>query len=71
MRTPSSSARASGLIAHQSAGVSFAEAAAVFYRGSAPYTTQVAAPWTLSDAAIERIEKIRSGGNLTIYPDFR
>lgn len=30
--------------------------------GTAPYTTQVAAQWMLSDAAIERIEKIRNGG---------
>jgi hypothetical protein len=35
--------------------------------GSAPYTAQVAAEWTLSDTAIERIEKMRNGGNLTIY----
>jgi len=39
--------------------------------GSTPYTTQVHAQWTLSDTAIERIEKIRDGGNLTIYPDFQ
>jgi hypothetical protein len=38
--------------------------------GTTPYTTQVAADWTLSDTAIERIEKIRNGGNLTIYPNF-
>jgi hypothetical protein len=38
--------------------------------GNTPYTTQVAAEWTLSDAAIERIEKIRDGGNLVIYPNF-
>src|SRR5207247_4271394 len=34
--------------------------------GTTPYTTQVTAQWTLSDAAIERIEKIRNGGNLGI-----
>lgn len=38
--------------------------------GATPYKSQVAAEWTLSDTAIERIEKIRDGGNLTIYPDF-
>jgi voltage-gated potassium channel len=36
--------------------------------GTSPYTTQVPAEWTLSDAAIERIEKIRDGGNLVLYP---
>lgn len=36
--------------------------------GNTPYATQVAAQWTLSDAAIERIEKIRDGGNLVLYP---
>jgi hypothetical protein len=36
-----------------------------------PYTTQVAAEWTLSDTAVERIEQIRDGGGLTIYPDFQ
>jgi hypothetical protein len=36
--------------------------------GGKPYTTQVAAQWTLSDTAVERIEKIRNGGNLTIWP---
>jgi len=39
--------------------------------GTTPYTTQVHAQWTLSDAAIERIEKIRNGGNVVIYPDFQ
>ena len=39
--------------------------------GATPYTTQVSAEWTLSDTAIERIEKIRDGGNLMIYPDFQ
>ena len=39
--------------------------------GSTPHTTQVAAEWTLLDTAIERIEKIRNGGNLIIYPDFQ
>jgi hypothetical protein len=29
------------------------------------------AKWTLSNTAIERIEKIRDGGNLTFYPDFQ
>jgi hypothetical protein len=38
--------------------------------GNTPYTTQVAAEWTLSDTAIERIEKIRDGGNITLYPTF-
>jgi len=36
--------------------------------GNTPYTTQVAAEWTLSDTAIERIEKIRDGGNIVLYP---
>jgi hypothetical protein len=36
-----------------------------------PYTTQVAAEWTLSDTAVERIEPIREGRGLTIYPDFQ
>ncbi len=31
-------------------------------RRSTPYTTQVAAEWTLSDTAVERIEQIRDGG---------
>jgi hypothetical protein len=39
--------------------------------GDTPYTTQVAAEWTLSDTAIERIEKIRDGGNVMIYPNFQ
>ena len=39
--------------------------------GDTPHTTQVAAEWTLTDTAIERIEKIRDGGNLMIYPDFQ
>lgn len=39
--------------------------------GRSPVTAQVPAEWTLSDTAIERIEKIRDGGNLTIYPDFQ
>ncbi len=39
--------------------------------GTSPVTTQVPAEWTLSDTAIERIEKIRDGGGLTIYPDFQ
>jgi hypothetical protein len=38
--------------------------------GSTPYTTQVAAEWTLSGTAVERIEQIRDGGGLMIYPDF-
>ena len=38
--------------------------------GNTPYTTQVAAEWMLSDTAIERIEKIRDGGNITLYPAF-
>lgn len=33
-----------------------------------PLTTQVYAEWTLSDTAIERIETIRDGGNLTLSP---
>jgi hypothetical protein len=37
--------------------------------GTVPYSTQMAAEWTLSDSAIERIEGIRNGGNLTIYPN--
>jgi hypothetical protein len=39
--------------------------------GESPVTTQVPAEWTLSDTAIERIEKIRDGGNLMLYPDFQ
>lgn len=39
--------------------------------GTSPVTTQVPAEWTLSDTAVERIEKIRDGGGLTIYPDFQ
>jgi len=39
--------------------------------GDTPYMTQVAAEWTLTEPAIERIEKIRDGGNLMIYPDFQ
>ena len=39
--------------------------------GNIPFTTQVAAEWTLSDTAIERIEKIRDGGNVMIYPNFQ
>ncbi len=38
--------------------------------GTTPYTTQVATQWTLSDPAIERIEKIRNGGAVTIWPSF-
>jgi hypothetical protein len=38
--------------------------------GNSPYTTRVAAEWTLSDTAIERIEKIRDGANMVIYPNF-
>jgi hypothetical protein len=36
-----------------------------------PYTTTVEAQWTLSDTAIERIEKARSGSSLTIWPNFQ
>lgn len=36
--------------------------------GNAPYKTQIFAQWTLTDAAIERIEKIRDGGSITLYP---
>jgi hypothetical protein len=36
--------------------------------GTTPYATQVAAEWPVSDAAIERIEKIRDSGNLVLYP---
>lgn len=36
-----------------------------------PVTAQVQAEWTLSDTAVERIEKIRDGGSLTFYPDFQ
>lgn len=39
--------------------------------GNTPYKTQVAAQWTLTDAAIERIEKIRDGGIITLYPSFQ
>jgi hypothetical protein len=39
--------------------------------GKPPITAQVPAEWTLSDTAIERIEKIRAGGNLMLYPDFQ
>jgi hypothetical protein len=35
-----------------------------------PYETQVATQWTLSDAAIERIEKARNGGGFTAYFNF-
>jgi hypothetical protein len=35
------------------------------------YTTQVAAEWTLSDAAAERIEQICECRGLAIYPDFQ
>lgn len=36
--------------------------------GDTPLTTKVYAEWTLSDTAIERIETIRDGGNLTLSP---
>jgi hypothetical protein len=36
-----------------------------------PYKTQVAAQWTLSDAAIERIERNRNGGAMTLWPNFQ
>jgi hypothetical protein len=36
--------------------------------GETPCTTQIAAQWMLSDTAIERIEKIRDGGALTLHP---
>jgi hypothetical protein len=39
--------------------------------GDTPYTTQIAVDWTLSDTAIERIEKIRDGGSLTMSPDLQ
>jgi hypothetical protein len=39
--------------------------------GGKPYKTQVAAQWTLSDAGIERIEKNRNGGALTLWPTFQ
>ena len=39
--------------------------------GGTPYTTEVSAEWTLSDTAIERIEKIRGSGSVTIYPDIQ
>jgi hypothetical protein len=36
--------------------------------GAPHYTTQLTMSWTLSDAAIERIEKLRDGGSLTVCP---
>jgi hypothetical protein len=39
--------------------------------GSTSHTTQVAAGWTLSDTVLERIEQIRDGEALTIYPTSR
>jgi hypothetical protein len=39
--------------------------------GDEPYKTQVAAQWTLSDAAIERIERKRNGGAMTLWPNFQ
>jgi len=35
--------------------------------GDKPYRTQIAAEWALSDTAIERIEKARSGGAITVH----
>jgi hypothetical protein len=39
--------------------------------GTKPYKTQVAAQWTLSDAAIERIERNRNGDGMTLWPNFQ
>lgn len=36
-----------------------------------PVTAQVPAEWRLSDTAIERIEMMRDGGNLMLYPEFQ
>jgi hypothetical protein len=35
--------------------------------GTSPYSTHVSAEWTLSDTAIERIEKVRDDDGLTLY----